>query len=98
MSRKVYRVERRTASGYWYEVMLSPFLRVMDAGAYIDAYEQYYPEEDQAYRVLDEYVDKDIYRRVRRDNKRMLDSISQITRRRNIYRRTKSKLQLGNDC
>lgn len=88
MSRKVYRVERKTASGYWYEVMLSPFLRVMDAGAYIDAYEQYYPEEDRCYRVLDEYVDKDVYQRIKRDNERVLNSLTQIIRKRK-YRKCK---------
>lgn len=92
MPYKVYKVERKTSNDYWYEVMLSPFLRVMDAGAYIKAYEQYYPEEDRCYRVLDECVDKDVYRRIERDNERMLNSISQITRRRNIHRGTKPKL------
>lgn len=63
---KVYKVERRTSNGYWYEVMLSPFLRVRDAGDYIEKYKHYYPVEEQVYRVLDaEVVGKD-YTRLKR--------------------------------
>jgi hypothetical protein len=64
---KVYKVERKIAStGYWYEVMLSPFLRVRDAGDYIDYYKQFYPKEEQDYRVLDHYVDSQTHYRIKR--------------------------------
>lgn len=62
---KVFKVERKTSSGYWYEVMLSPFLLVRDAGKYIDKYKQYYPPEDQSFRVLDHEVDRQTYRRLK---------------------------------
>lgn len=78
---KVYKVERRTTNGYWYEAMLSPFLRVMDAGKYIDSYGQYYPEEDRVYRVLDEVVDASTYRRIKRDSGRVLNSLPKVTSR-----------------
>jgi len=67
MGYKVYKVERLIAStNCWCEVMLSPFLRVMDAGTYIDKYKKYYPIEDQNYRVLDHYVDGKDYSRLKR--------------------------------
>ena len=66
MAYKVYKLERRTTNGYWYEVMLSPFLRVRDAGDHISKYEQYYPQEEAVYRVLDTKVDGVEYSRLKR--------------------------------
>jgi hypothetical protein len=67
MAYKVYKVERQISSTkYWYEVMLSPFLRVMDAGNHIEKYKQYYPPEDQNFRVLDHYVNSEEYHRIKR--------------------------------
>lgn len=63
---KVYKVERRTTNGYWYEVMLSPFLRVRDAGAYIEKYKHYYPINEQVYRVIDAEVTGSDYSRLKR--------------------------------
>lgn len=77
---KVYKVERRTSNGYWYEVMLSPFLRVGDAGKYIDSYGQYYPEEERVYRVLDQVVDRATFSRIKRNAQRVLDSLPKVTR------------------
>lgn len=75
MAYKVYKVERQIAStGSWYETMLSPFLRVMDAGKYISKYKNYYPEEEQKFRVLDQYVTSKDYHRIKRLFGRMSDS------------------------
>jgi hypothetical protein len=78
---KVYKVERRTTNGYWYEVMLSPFLRVRDAGQYIDSYGQYYPEEERVYRVLDQHVEGNVYSRIKRDADRVLNTLPKAPRR-----------------
>jgi len=66
MAYKVYKLERKTSNRYWYEVMLSPFLRVRAAGDHISKYEQYYPQEEAMYRVLDAEVDGVVYRRLKR--------------------------------
>lgn len=66
MALKVYKVERKMqGTDHWYEVMLSPFLTVRGAGAYINDYKKYYPPGDQQYRVLDAIVDNNIYKRLK---------------------------------
>jgi hypothetical protein len=66
MAYKVYKVERRMAgTEKWYEVMLSPFLTVRGAGRYINDYKDYYPIEDQYYRVLDDSVDAHTFTRLK---------------------------------
>ena len=40
-----------SASGYWNEVMLSPFKTEEEAWDYIKKYHVYYPKEDQNYRI-----------------------------------------------
>ena len=67
MAYTVYKVERKIAStGYWYEVMLSPFLRVNDAGKYISKYSKCYPENEAVYRVLDHEVSPTEYHCIKR--------------------------------
>jgi hypothetical protein len=65
MGRTVYKVERKTSTGNWYEVMLSPFLRVRDAGKYIDKYSNCYPTGDNDYRVIDATVDSSHFKRLK---------------------------------
>jgi len=66
MAYKIYKVERRKAgTEKWYEVILSPFLTVRGAGRYIDDYKNYYPYEDQYYRVLDDTADAQTYHRLK---------------------------------
>lgn len=39
------------SSGFWYEVLLSPFKTEEEAWDYIKKYHQYYPIEDRNYRI-----------------------------------------------
>lgn len=49
---KLYKVERlMAATKVWYEVMLSPFNSLADVHAYIDKYKQYYPVNEQKYKI-----------------------------------------------
>lgn len=47
----MFQVERQTASGYWYEVMLSPFNTLEEVQEYLNKYHQYYDSENSHYRV-----------------------------------------------
>lgn len=72
MGYTVYRLERKIAStGYWYETMLSPFLRVNDAGKHIKEYEKYYPKDEAVFRVLDQKVTASEYHTIKRRFDRM---------------------------
>jgi hypothetical protein len=47
-----YKVERMIAStGFWYEVMLSPFSTFKKATDYIKKYRIYYPLMEQNYKI-----------------------------------------------
>jgi len=47
-----YKVERMIAStGFWYDVMLSPFNTWEEVIAYIEKYRNYYPKEEQNYKI-----------------------------------------------
>lgn len=49
---KTFKVERQVpSSGYWYEVMLSPFENKEEVEKYLLKYSAYYPSEDRHYRV-----------------------------------------------
>jgi len=92
MAYKVYKVERQIHStGFWYEVMLSPFLRVMDAGNYISKYEKFYPEEERKYRVLDHKVDGVEYRRI----KLFFGRMSNLHRHKFAHAATNKRFKLG---
>ena len=48
----MYKVERMIAStGFWYDVMLSPFNTWEEVIAYIEKYRNCYPKEEQNYKV-----------------------------------------------
>jgi|LakMenE01Jun11ns_1017448.scaffolds.fasta_scaffold8856919_2 hypothetical protein len=48
----MYKIERMIAStGYWYDVMLSPFNTWEEVIAYIKKYRNCYPKEEQNYKV-----------------------------------------------
>lgn len=76
MGYKVYKVQRKTSNDYWYDVMLSPFLRVGDAGRYIAKYGKSYPEEQRVYRVLDDEVDGSVYKRLKSFFSRVPDPLT----------------------
>jgi len=57
VSPKKFKVQRRTASGHWYDVMLSPFNNIKECNNYIKKYKEYYPIEDRVYRIIEESVD-----------------------------------------
>lgn len=47
-----FKVERMIAStGFWYEVMLSPFQSSEEAWNNIEKYRHYYPTDEQNYRI-----------------------------------------------
>jgi hypothetical protein len=47
-----YKVERMIAStGFWYEVMLSPFNTWEEAANNIEKYRHFYPCEEQNYKI-----------------------------------------------
>jgi hypothetical protein len=76
MGYKVYKVQRKTSNDYWYDVMLSPFLRVGDAGKYIKKYGEGYPDDQRVYRVLDDEVDGKNYSRLKSFFGRVPDPLS----------------------
>ena len=47
----MYQVERQTESGYWYEVMLSPFKTLQEVEKYLNKYQIYYDKNNNTYRV-----------------------------------------------
>ena len=55
----MYKVERKPhePKACWYEVMLSPFNTMDEVKNYIKKYSQYYPEEEQTYRINNKLVD-----------------------------------------
>jgi hypothetical protein len=54
-----FKVERMIAStGFWYEVMLSPFQSSDEAWSNIEKYREYYPIEEQTYRVTMTHMKK----------------------------------------
>lgn len=56
MYREIVKVERRTSDpNGWYEVMLSPFDSPEEAYKYIEKYRQYYPYDQQNYRITFTY-------------------------------------------
>ena len=57
VSPKKFKVQRRKANGYWYDVMLSPFASIKECNAYIEKYKHFYPIEDQVYRIIEDSVD-----------------------------------------
>jgi hypothetical protein len=53
-TKNTYKVERKCDSGEdtsWYEVMLSPFKTFDECTEYIEQYRQYYPLEQQNYKI-----------------------------------------------
>lgn len=55
------KVERRTLDpNGWYEVMLSPFSCANEAYNYIEKYRQYYPLDQQNYRLTFSYSNQSI--------------------------------------
>jgi hypothetical protein len=56
MVKQYIKVERKTSDSCgWYEVMLSPFNNVEDAYNYIETYRNYYPVDQQNYRIKYDY-------------------------------------------
>jgi hypothetical protein len=48
----MFKIERKIANNFWYEVMLSPFKNLEEVKKYLNKYSKFYPEQqDRNYRI-----------------------------------------------